>query len=155
MSLIVSQLPSSAGASGARRPLGQVVRAYVALTKPRIIELLLVTTVPAMVLAQRGLPSLWLILATLVGGTFAAGSANTINCYVDRDIDAMLKQGYRGSRYSFGYPACPKLEDQVQLFTLLGAERIGVSLSDEFQIHPEQSTSAIVVHHPQAKYFSV
>ncbi|HUN51715.1 MAG TPA: vitamin B12 dependent-methionine synthase activation domain-containing protein, partial [Candidatus Sulfotelmatobacter sp.] len=73
----------------------------------------------------------------------------------DRDIDAMLKQGYRGSRYSFGYPACPKLEDQTQLFALLGAGRIGVSLSEEFQIHPEQSTSAIVVHHPQAKYFSV
>ena len=73
----------------------------------------------------------------------------------DREMEAMLKQGYRGSRYSFGYPACPKLEDQVQLFNLLGAERVGVSLSDEFQIHPEQSTSAIVVHHPQAKYFSV
>lgn len=73
----------------------------------------------------------------------------------DRDIRKMLKQGYRGSRYSFGYPACPRLEDQTLLLSLLGAERIGVELSDEFQLHPEQSTSAIVVHHPQAKYFNI
>ena len=73
----------------------------------------------------------------------------------DRDIDKMLKQSYRGSRYSFGYPACPNLADQRQLLKLLGAERIGVALSDEDQLHPEQSTSAIVCHHPQAKYFSV
>jgi 5-methyltetrahydrofolate--homocysteine methyltransferase len=73
----------------------------------------------------------------------------------DRDIEKMLQQGYRGSRYSFGYPACPKLEDQDQLLRLLKAEQIGVVLSDEFQLHPEQSTSAIVVHHPRAKYFSV
>lgn len=66
------------------------MRAYVALTKPRIIELLLVTTLPPMVLATRGLPSLWLVLATLVGGSLAAGAANTINCYVDRDIDAIM-----------------------------------------------------------------
>jgi 5-methyltetrahydrofolate--homocysteine methyltransferase len=72
-----------------------------------------------------------------------------------REMDKMLQQGYRGSRYSFGYPACPNLEDQTQLLRLLGAEQIGVSLSDEFQLHPEQSTSAIVLHHPQAKYFSV
>ncbi|MGH7212311.1 MAG: vitamin B12 dependent-methionine synthase activation domain-containing protein, partial [Acetobacteraceae bacterium] len=73
----------------------------------------------------------------------------------DRDMDKMLGQGYRGSRYSFGYPACPKLEDQVPLMTLLGADRIGVSLSDEWQLHPEQSTSAIVILNPRAKYFSV
>lgn len=73
----------------------------------------------------------------------------------DRDIRKMLKQGYRGSRYSFGYPACPRLEDQTLLLSLLGAERIGIELSDEFQLHPEQSTSAIVVHHPQAKYFNI
>ncbi len=73
----------------------------------------------------------------------------------DREMDKMLGQGYRGSRYSFGYPACPRLEDQIQLLSLLGAERIGVSLSDEFQLHPEQSTSAIVVLNPRAKYFSV
>lgn len=73
----------------------------------------------------------------------------------DRDVKKMLKQGYRGSRYSFGYPACPRLEDQEILIRLLGAERIGIELSEEFQLHPEQSTSAIVVHHPQAKYFNI
>jgi 5-methyltetrahydrofolate--homocysteine methyltransferase len=73
----------------------------------------------------------------------------------DRDMDKMLAQSYRGSRYSFGYPACPKLEDQAPLLRLLNAERIGVSLSDEWQLHPEQSTSAIVVLNPKAKYFSV
>lgn len=73
----------------------------------------------------------------------------------ERDIDRMLQQGYRGGRYSFGYPACPRLEDQVPLLRLLGAERIGVEISDEWQLHPEQSTSAIVLHHPRAKYFSV
>ena len=60
----------------------------------------------------------------------------------DRDMDQMLKQGYRGSRYSFGYPACPNLADQTQLLSLLGAERIGIQMSDEDQLHPEQSTSA-------------
>jgi len=73
----------------------------------------------------------------------------------DRDIEKMLQQGYRGGRYSFGYPACPRLEDQEGLLKLLKAERIGVELSDEWQLHPEQSTSAIVLHHPRAKYFSV
>jgi protoheme IX farnesyltransferase len=67
-----------------------VLGAYVALTKPRIIELLLVTTVPTMVLAARGLPSLWLVVATLVGGTLAAGSANALNCWYDRDIDVLM-----------------------------------------------------------------
>ena len=65
---------------------------YVALTKPRIIELLLVTTVPTMVLAERGLPSLWLMVATVVGGTLAAGGANAINMYVDRDIDRLMER---------------------------------------------------------------
>ena len=73
----------------------------------------------------------------------------------DRDMEKMLAQGYRGSRYSFGYPACPRLEDQAPLLRLLDAERVGVSLSDEWQLHPEQSTSAIVVLNPRAKYFSV
>ncbi len=73
----------------------------------------------------------------------------------DRDLEKMLSQGYRGSRYSFGYPACPRVEDQDKLLALLDAERIGVSLSDESQLHPEQSTSAIVVINPHAKYFSV
>jgi len=70
------------------------------------------------------------------------------------DLDEILGQGYRGSRYSFGYPACPDLEDQVQLMTLLDPARIGVELSEEFQLHPEQSTSALIVHHPEAKYFN-
>jgi heme o synthase len=74
---------------------GSAVRAYVALTKPRIIELLLVTTVPAMVLAQGGVPSVWLVLGTLVGGTLAAASANTLNCYFDRDIDARMHRTRR------------------------------------------------------------
>jgi 5-methyltetrahydrofolate--homocysteine methyltransferase len=73
----------------------------------------------------------------------------------DRDMEKMLAQSYRGSRYSFGYPACPKLEDQAPLLKLLDAGRIGVDLSDEWQLHPEQSTSAIVVLNPRAKYFSV
>ncbi len=71
------------------------------------------------------------------------------------DLSRLFRQGYRGSRYSFGYPACPNLEDQAKLFTLLEPERIGVELSEEFQLDPEQSTSAIVVHHPEAKYFNI
>ncbi|MDQ3962535.1 MAG: heme o synthase [Actinomycetota bacterium] len=73
----------------------QRVAAYVALTKPRIIELLLVTTVPAMILAAGGWPSTWLVLATLVGGTLSAGGANAINCYLDRDIDAVMPRTKR------------------------------------------------------------
>ena len=69
-------------------------------------------------------------------------------------LDEILDQGYRGSRYSFGYPACPDLSQQVQLCELLTPERIGVNLSEEFQLHPEQSTSAIIAHHPEAKYFN-
>jgi protoheme IX farnesyltransferase len=68
------------------------VKAYVALTKPRVIELLLVTTAPVMILAARGIPDLWLVLATLVGGTFSAASANAFNCYIDRDIDKVMKR---------------------------------------------------------------
>ena len=67
-----------------------VLKAYVALTKPRIIELLLVTTVPTMVIAQRGFPPLWLVAATLIGGSLAAGSANAVNNFVDRDIDSVM-----------------------------------------------------------------
>lgn len=66
------------------------IKAYIALTKPRIIELLLISTVPTMVLAQRGLPEIWLIFATLIGGSLSAGSANAFNCYVDRDIDQLM-----------------------------------------------------------------
>jgi 5-methyltetrahydrofolate--homocysteine methyltransferase len=72
-----------------------------------------------------------------------------------RERHELLKQGYRGSRYSFGYPACPNLADQRQLLGLLEAGRIGVELSDGDQLWPEQSTSAIVLHHPQARYFNV
>jgi protoheme IX farnesyltransferase len=70
----------------------RTVRAYVALTKPRVIELLLVTTVPVMILAERGIPNLWLVLGTLVGGSLSAGSANAFNCYIDRDIDRVMKR---------------------------------------------------------------
>ena len=70
-------------------------------------------------------------------------------------LQAMVRQGYRGSRYSFGYPACPDLEQQRPLFTLLEPERIGITLSESCQMEPEQSVSAIVVHHPQAKYFNL
>ena len=86
---------ATASAVAGRRSALDVLRAYVALTKPRIIELLLVTTVPVMVLAARGWPSLWTVAATLVGGTLAAGSANTINCVVDRDIDAVMARTKR------------------------------------------------------------
>jgi protoheme IX farnesyltransferase len=73
----------------------QVIGRYVALTKPRIIELLLVTTLPVMILAAGGLPHLWTAVATLIGGTLAAGSANTLNCVVDRDIDAVMSRTKR------------------------------------------------------------
>ena len=69
-------------------------------------------------------------------------------------LDGILKVGYRGCRYSFGYPACPDLEDRAKVVRLLRPERIGVSLSEEFQLAPEQSTDALIAHHPEAKYFS-
>ncbi len=77
-----------------------------------------------------------------------------INLPSDKDLNSVLDQGYQGSRYSFGYPACPDLSQQVQLCKLLDVSRIDVTLSEEHQLHPEQSTSAIVVHHPEAKYFN-
>jgi 5-methyltetrahydrofolate--homocysteine methyltransferase len=70
-------------------------------------------------------------------------------------IQKLFKKHYRGCRYSFGYPACPNLEDQAKLFDLLEPERIGIRLSEQFQLEPEQSTTALVVHHPAAKYFNV
>jgi protoheme IX farnesyltransferase len=73
-----------------RLPLKTRAAAYVALTKPRIIELLLITTLPTMIVAQRGLPPLWLMVATLIGGSLAAGGANAINMFVDRDIDKLM-----------------------------------------------------------------
>ena len=107
-------------ASAARRSRGESVRAYVALTKPRIIELLLVTTVPAMVLATREVPGiqlghwLWLTIWTLVGGTLAAGSANAINCYIDRDIDELMTRTRRRP-----LPAHQVEPDKAVLFGLL------------------------------------
>ncbi len=75
-----------------RRSVGRTLRAYVALTKPRVLELLLVTTVPVMILAQGGLPNLWLIFATVIGGSLSAGSAAAFNMYLDRDIDAHMQR---------------------------------------------------------------
>ncbi|MFD4180727.1 methionine synthase [Rhodococcus sp. NPDC058514] len=71
------------------------------------------------------------------------------------DVEDFFKLGYRGARYSFGYGACPDLEDRAKMVALLEPERIGVELSEELQLHPEQSTDAFVLHHPEAKYFNV
>ena len=71
------------------------------------------------------------------------------------ELAKLFHQGYQGSRYSFGYPACPNIADQTRLFELLQPERIGVELTDEFMLDPEQSTSAIIIHHPEAKYFNI
>jgi 5-methyltetrahydrofolate--homocysteine methyltransferase len=71
------------------------------------------------------------------------------------ELAKLFHQGYQGSRYSFGYPACPNIADQTKLFELLQPERISVELTDEFMLDPEQSTSAIIVHHPEAKYFNI
>ncbi|HVN48335.1 MAG TPA: vitamin B12 dependent-methionine synthase activation domain-containing protein, partial [Bacteroidota bacterium] len=71
------------------------------------------------------------------------------------DVKRLFSQGYQGSRFSFGYPACPNLEDHAKLFELLQPERIGVTLTDEWMLQPEQSTDAIIVHHPEARYFNV
>ncbi len=76
--------------------------------------------------------------------------------FADQDgpnLTGLFKQKYRGGRYSWGYPACPQLEDNAKVVDLLGADRIGVEVSEGFQLHPEQSTTAIICHHPQAKYF--
>jgi 5-methyltetrahydrofolate--homocysteine methyltransferase len=71
------------------------------------------------------------------------------------EVEGLFKLEYRGARYSFGYPACPNLEDRVKLVDLLRPSRIAVELSEELQLHPEQSTDAMILHHPEAKYFSV
>lgn len=86
------EVPLPAAVDATRR---QRLAAYLALTKPRIIELLLVTTVPAMILAAGGWPSTWLVVATLIGGSLSAGGANAINCYIDRDIDAVMPRTKR------------------------------------------------------------
>ncbi|MFZ0750850.1 MAG: vitamin B12 dependent-methionine synthase activation domain-containing protein, partial [Pyrinomonadaceae bacterium] len=72
-----------------------------------------------------------------------------------QNLNELFRQGYQGSRFSFGYPACPNLEDQTKLFDLLDPSRIDVELTEEFQLDPEQSTSAIIIHHPEARYFSI
>jgi 5-methyltetrahydrofolate--homocysteine methyltransferase len=72
-----------------------------------------------------------------------------------KNLNELFRQGYQGSRFSFGYPACPNLEDQLKLFELLDPARIDVELTEEFQLEPEQSTSAIIIHHPEARYFSI
>jgi 5-methyltetrahydrofolate--homocysteine methyltransferase len=71
------------------------------------------------------------------------------------NLDGFFRVGYRGARYSIGYPACPDLADRAKIARLLEPGRIGVELSEEMQLHPEQSTDALIAHHPQAKYFSV
>jgi len=71
------------------------------------------------------------------------------------EVKQLFSQGYQGSRFSFGYPACPNLEDHKKLFNLLKPERIGVKMTDEFMLNPEQSTDAIIVHHPEARYFNI
>ena len=75
-----------------KRTFRRTAWAYLSLTKPRVVELLLVVTVPTMILAERGIPSLWLVLATLIGGCLSAGSAGAFNCYLDRDIDRLMKR---------------------------------------------------------------
>jgi 5-methyltetrahydrofolate--homocysteine methyltransferase len=70
------------------------------------------------------------------------------------DLDSFFRLGYRGARYSIGYPACPDLADRAKIVRLLEPSRIGVELSEEMQLHPEQSTDAVILHHPEAKYFS-
>jgi protoheme IX farnesyltransferase len=91
----VADLVADAEADQGRRPLGALLRAYVALCKPRIIELLLITTLPVMFLAAGGLPPLWPVVATLLGGTLSAAGANALNCFIDRDIDAEMRRTRR------------------------------------------------------------
>ena len=96
MTVVINRpVTTSAPTGPGHRPFGALVRAYVALTKPRIIELLLITTLPVMFLAAGGLPPLWPVVATLAGGMLAAGSANALNCYIDRDIDAKMRRTRR------------------------------------------------------------
>jgi protoheme IX farnesyltransferase len=105
-----------------RRSARVVARSLFALTKPRIIELLLVTTVPTMLLAQRGLPPVRVLLVTLIAGAFAAGSANTINCYIDRDIDALMRRTARRPLNSRGRePAVIKPTEALVFGIVLGA----------------------------------
>jgi heme o synthase len=104
-----------------RRSARVVARSLFALTKPRIIELLLVTTLPTMLLARRGLPPLWLMAATLAGGALAAGCANTLNCYIDRDIDAVMKRTSRRPLVSRGAGTAIKPGEALVFGVVLGA----------------------------------
>ena len=122
MTQAISVPPVAADAVGeGRRSVRTVTRALFLLTKPRIIELLLVTTLPTMLLAQRGLPSLALIGVTLLGGALAAGSANTLNCYIDRDIDAIMKRTSRRPLVAKGVKASVKPGEALVSGILLGA----------------------------------
>jgi protoheme IX farnesyltransferase len=111
---VLGQVPSG------RRSALVVVRSLVQLTKPRIIELLLVTTLPTMLLARRGLPGIGLIAVTLIGGALAAGSANTLNCYLDRDIDAIMKRTSRRPLVARGGQAAIRPGEALASGVLLG-----------------------------------
>jgi protoheme IX farnesyltransferase len=130
VSLVAS--PAVAGGTSVRQVIGR----YVALTKPRIIELLLVTTLPVMILAARGMPHLWTAVATLVGGTLAAGSANTLNCVVDRDIDAVMTRTKRRPMARQQVPPVAALRFGIVLGALatltlgLGANWLSAGLAD-------------------------
>ena len=87
--------PREGRRTGTRRDIGAVLKAYVSLTKPRIVELLLITTVPAMMLAAGGWPDLGIVLVVLIGGSLAAGAASALNCYIDRDIDQLMRRTKR------------------------------------------------------------
>ncbi len=106
---------------GGRRSASLVARSLFALTKPRIIELLLVTTLPTMLLARRGLPSAWLIVATLTGGALAAASANTLNCFIDRDIDAVMRRTSRRPLAARGAKAVIRPAEALVSGIVLGA----------------------------------
>ena len=126
MTQATSALPSRGHAqpgvpAGGRRPIRLVARSLFLLTKPRIIELLLVTTVPTMLLAQRGLPSARLLGLTLLGGALAAASANTLNCYLDRDIDAVMKRTSRRPLVAKGTRAPIKPGEALASGIVLGA----------------------------------
>ncbi|MET4061378.1 protoheme IX farnesyltransferase [Arthrobacter sp. UYP6] len=90
--MTTQQAPAELPVYTGRMTAGRKLRAYVALTKPRVIELLLVTTLPTMIFAERGLPDLWLVVFTMIGGALAAGSAGAFNCYIDRDMDKLMQR---------------------------------------------------------------
>ena len=126
MTQATSALPGHAHAqlgvpAGGRRPVRLIARSLFLLTKPRIIELLLVTTVPTMMLAQRGLPAVRLLALTLLGGALAAASANTLNCYIDRDIDALMKRTSRRPLVAKGTRAAIKPGEALASGIVLGA----------------------------------